>query len=79
MAARAAEVEFEEKALREIARRAKTRDTGARGLRSIVEDIMLDIMYELPEMEHKTKHIVTEAVVRGEKTLYDKKPDKKSA
>jgi len=72
------EVEFEEKALLEIAKRAKARDTGARGLRSIVEEIMLEIMYELPDIEHKGKFIVNDAIVRGEKLLFEK-PHKKSA
>src|SRR5262245_49224499 len=54
-----AELECDAKSLREIARMARERDTGARGLRSIVEDIMLDIMFELPEIEHKGKYIVT--------------------
>jgi hypothetical protein len=42
---------------------------------------MTDIMFELPEIEAKSKYIVTEAVVRGEATLFDKKitADKKSA
>jgi ATP-dependent Clp protease ATP-binding subunit ClpX len=77
-----AELEFSDNALREIARKAKNRDTGARGLRSIVEDLMLEIMYELPEMESKTKHVVTESVVRGETPLFESKPPaegKKSA
>jgi ATP-dependent Clp protease ATP-binding subunit ClpX len=75
-----AELEFDQKGLREIARKAKERDTGARGLRSIVEELMLEVMYELPEMEHKGKHVVTDAVVRGERPLFEKKvPDKKSA
>jgi ATP-dependent Clp protease ATP-binding subunit ClpX len=69
--------------LLEIARRAKERDTGARGLRSIVEDIMLDIQYELPDIESKTKYIVTGAVVRGEVPLFETgtapASDKKSA
>src|SRR6516165_8662394 len=43
-----AELEFQNVALKEIARKAKERDTGARGLRSIVEEIMTDIMFELP-------------------------------
>src|ERR1700686_4806327 len=43
-----ADVEFTADALQEIAKMAKAKDTGARGLRSIVEDIMLDIMFELP-------------------------------
>ena len=61
-----AELEFTPGALREIARKAKERDTGARGLRSIVEEVMTDIMFELPDMEQKTKYTVTDAVVRGE-------------
>jgi ATP-dependent Clp protease ATP-binding subunit ClpX len=73
-----AELEFELNALKEIARKAKHRDTGARGLRSIVEDVMLDIMYELPDMESKGKYVVSDAIVRGEKLLFDK-PHKKSA
>ena len=62
-----------------IARKARERDTGARGLRSIVEEIMPDIMFELPEMEAKGKYCVTEAVVRGEMQLFEGKPaqDKK--
>ena len=74
-----AELEFDLKALHEIAKLAKARDTGARGLRSIVEDIMLEVMYELPEIEHKGKYQVTEAVVKGELPLFEKRPDKKSA
>jgi ATP-dependent Clp protease ATP-binding subunit ClpX len=76
-----AELEFSPQALMEIARKAKDRDTGARGLRSIVEEIMTDIMFELPEMEPKGKFTVTDQVVRGEKQLFEKAPaaDKKSA
>ena len=73
-----AEVEFEDRALKEIARRAKLRDTGARGLRSIVEEVMLEIMYELPDIEDKGKFIVTEHIVKGEKTMFER-PIKKSA
>jgi ATP-dependent Clp protease ATP-binding subunit ClpX len=75
-----AELEFHPQALRQIALKARERDTGARGLRSIVEEIMTDIMFELPEIEAKGKYTVTEAVVRGEAPLFDKRPiDKKSA
>jgi ATP-dependent Clp protease ATP-binding subunit ClpX len=76
-----AELEFEPDALKEIARLAKVRDTGARGLRSIVEDIMLDVMYELPEMEGKGKHVVTADVVRKKVPLLMRLPEveKKSA
>ena len=76
-----AELEFHGKALREIALKAKERDTGARGLRSIVEEVMTEIMFELPEMEQKEKFLVSEAVIRGEEPLFNKvvPPDKKSA
>jgi ATP-dependent Clp protease ATP-binding subunit ClpX len=76
-----AELEFLPGALREIAGKAKNRDTGARGLRSIVEEVMTDIMFELPDMEPKGKYVVTEQVVKGEKALFEKQqqPDKKSA
>ncbi|HXD89364.1 MAG TPA: ATP-dependent Clp protease ATP-binding subunit ClpX [Urbifossiella sp.] len=75
-----AEVEFESSSLKEIAKLAKARDTGARGLRSIVEDVMMDVMYELPDLEHKGKYLITPDVVRGERKLFEKKtPGKKSA
>jgi ATP-dependent Clp protease ATP-binding subunit ClpX len=75
-----AEVEFTPQALRTIANMAKERDTGARGLRSIVEEVMTDVMFELPDIEAKGKFVVNEAVVRKEKPLFEKKTaDKKSA
>ena len=78
-----AEVEFDVSALREIAKRAKERDTGARGLRSIVEEIMLDLQYDLPDLEHKAKYVVDAAVIRGERPLFDRSAlpagEKKSA
>jgi len=76
-----AELDFEVDALKEIARMAKTRDTGARGLRSIVEEIMLEVMFELPEMEGKGRHTVTSEIVRGKRGLFKtlEVPDKKSA
>jgi hypothetical protein len=54
-----AELEFTDGALRQIAKLAKERDTGARGLRSIVEEFMIDIMYELPDVETKGKFVIT--------------------
>src|SRR5262249_54520349 len=69
-----AELEFDQAALHEIAKRAKQRDTGARGLRSIVEDVMLEVQYELPDIETKGKFVVTDSVIRGEKKLFEKKP-----
>ncbi len=57
------ELEFTEKALKEIAKKALTMNTGARGLRSAVEDSILDIMYNLPSQTQIKKCIITEKVI----------------
>jgi len=57
------ELEFENDALRAIAELAMKRGTGARGLRSIIEDVMLDVMYDLPSRTDVRKVVVTEDVV----------------
>ena len=57
------ELEFEDDALREIAKKAIERNTGARGLRSIVENIMMDTMYEVPSEENVEKVVVTKEAV----------------
>ncbi len=59
------ELEFTEGALREIARLARIRKTGARGLRSILEQVMFDLMFELPELERGQKFVITEDIVLG--------------
>lgn len=69
-------LEFTDGALAEIARVARERDTGARGLRSIVERVMFDIMYELPEVERGSKFVITEEMARGEESML---PDGDSA
>ncbi|MEN9848704.1 MAG: ATP-dependent Clp protease ATP-binding subunit ClpX [Pseudomonadota bacterium] len=60
------ELEFREEALRAVARKAMERNTGARGLRSILEQILLDTMYDLPSMENVAKVVVDESVIQGE-------------
>jgi ATP-dependent Clp protease ATP-binding subunit ClpX len=57
------ELEFEEDALKEIAKKAIERKTGARGLRSIIEGIMLDVMFDLPSREDITRCIITKETV----------------
>ncbi len=57
------ELEFEEAALRAIVKEAIKRKTGARALRAIMEDIMLDIMFRLPDMKDVTKCIISQEVV----------------
>ena len=64
-----AELEFTEDALRAIARKASEKRTGARGLRSIVEAIMLDVMYELPDLPQGSRYEITEDVVAGRKQI----------
>ena len=64
------ELEFREDALRAVAARAMQRKTGARGLRTILESVLLDTMYELPAMTNATKVVVDEGVVNGETKPY---------
>jgi len=66
------ELSFEDDALNSMAQKALDRKTGARGLRSILEEILLDIMYELPELEGYEVIITNEVVEDGTKPLYIK-------
>ncbi len=69
-----------EEALRAIAKKAIEKKTGARGLRSIMEGILLDLMYEIPDMKDVTEVIVNEKVVNeGSKPVLIKKKKSKSA
>ncbi|PHM36821.1 ATP-dependent protease ATP-binding subunit ClpX [Xenorhabdus innexi] len=71
------ELEFRKEALTAIAKKAMARKTGARGLRSIVEGVLLDTMYDLPSMEHVEKVVVDETVVEDKSAplLIYSKPD----
>jgi len=73
------ELNFDEDALRAIAMKSIKRKTGARGLRAILEENMLDIMYELPEYEGYEVLITKEVIDDGEKPVYVKKTDSKTA
>ncbi|MDH3870630.1 MAG: ATP-dependent Clp protease ATP-binding subunit ClpX [Gammaproteobacteria bacterium] len=64
------EIEFREEALRAVARKAMDRKTGARGLRTILEQILLDTMYDLPSMENVLKVVIDEGVILGNSTPY---------
>jgi ATP-dependent Clp protease ATP-binding subunit ClpX len=77
-----AELEFREDALRAIAHKAMTRKTGARGLRSIVEAVLLETMYDLPSNLGVSKVVIDEAVIKGESKpllIYDNANEKKAA
>ena len=65
-----AELEVREDALRAIARKAMERKTGARGLRTILEHVLLDTMYDLPSLENVTKVVIDEGVIGGESQPY---------
>jgi ATP-dependent Clp protease ATP-binding subunit ClpX len=60
------EIEFREDALRSVARKSMERKTGARGLRSILESVLLDTMYDLPSMERVSKVVIDQGVIQGE-------------
>lgn len=60
------EIEFREDALRAVARKAMDRKTGARGLRSIVESVLLDTMYDLPSFGNVAKVVVDDGVITGD-------------
>jgi len=72
------ELSFDKEAFEAVAEMAIKRKTGARGLRSIMEEMMVDIMYELPELDGYEVAITKEVIRNGEKPLYIKK-NKKSA
>ena len=64
------ELEFRPDALAAIARKALKRKTGARGLRTIVESVLLDTMYELPSLENVSKVVVDESVIEHKSEPY---------
>ncbi len=59
------ELEFEEEALKEVAKTAIKKKTGARGLRSILEQTMLDVMYDIPSNDKVVKCVVTKDSIMG--------------
>jgi ATP-dependent Clp protease ATP-binding subunit ClpX len=73
-----ADLHFTEDALKSIAKKAQARETGARGLRSIIEQVMLDIMFELPDQPRGHRYVVNDDVVEGRKPLFEQ-PQTKSA
>jgi ATP-dependent Clp protease ATP-binding subunit ClpX len=68
------DLELRDDALRAIAVKAMERKTGARGLRTVMEQVLLDIMYDLPSLESVSKVVVDSSVIAGENTpfiIYD--------
>ncbi|QCI20602.1 ATP-dependent protease ATP-binding subunit ClpX [Buchnera aphidicola (Brachycaudus cardui)] len=76
------ELEFNKKSIIAIAKKAMHKKTGARGLRSIIENILLDVMYELPSMINIEKVLITESVINSNvspKIIYGKNKSKKAS
>lgn len=77
-----AELEFRGDSLSAIARKSMERKTGARGLRTIVENVLLDTMYELPSSDNITKVVIDEGVILGQSEpilVYESEPKRASA
>jgi len=68
-----AELEFTDDALHALAQKALKRDTGARALRAITEELMIDLMYQLPEESKPVKYVITRDIVRGTAELFTAK------
>ncbi len=74
-----AELEFTEEALRALARKALKRNTGARALRAITEEMMVDIMYRLPEEPKPGKYVITREIVEDKADLFEQQKKRESA
>ena len=72
-----AKLEFTDGALKLLAKKAMERDTGARALRSITEELMLDLMFHLPEKEKGRTYTITKEVVQGKKDIFESEIDVK--
>ena len=76
------ELDFREDALTAVARKAMERKTGARGLRSILEDVLLEVMYKIPSEAEVAKVIVDENVISGSSEpmlIYENQDKQKTA
>ena len=72
-----AELEFTDDALIALAKKAMERDTGARALRSITEELMVDLMYQLPDEPRGTKYMITKNIVEGKADLFSAREQQK--
>jgi ATP-dependent Clp protease ATP-binding subunit ClpX len=72
-----AELVFTEEALHRLADKAIKRDTGARALRAITEELMVDLMYRLPEEPKGSRYVVTPEIVEGKASLFSDSPEAK--
>jgi ATP-dependent Clp protease ATP-binding subunit ClpX len=68
-----ARLEFTDDALHALAQKALERDTGARALRAITEELMVDLMYQLPEEGKGAKYTITRDIIEGKAELFTAK------
>jgi len=74
-----AQLEFTDAALKALAQKALKRDTGARALRAITEELMVDVMYKLPEEPKGAKYLVTKEIVEGKTDMFTARQQKKES
>ena len=72
-----ANLKFSSDGLSAIAKKALKRDTGARALRAVTEEIMLDLMYDLPDVGSNCRYVLDEGIVEGDKPLHSARKEKK--
>ena len=72
-----ANLKFTDGALRTLADKAIARDTGARALRAMMEELMIDLMYRLPEEPKPGNYVITKEVVEGEADLFSAEEETK--
>jgi ATP-dependent Clp protease ATP-binding subunit ClpX len=72
-----AELEFASDALHALAKKAMARSAGARGLRAVLEDLMLDLMFELPEAKDVEKYTITKKAALGEEPVQKSRKSKR--
>jgi len=72
-----AQLEFTDGALRALAQIAMKRDTGARALRAISEQVMMDLMYQLPDEPKGAKYVITREIVEGKKSIFESRMEAK--
>jgi len=70
-----AELEFTSEALKLLAKKALKRDTGARALRAVTEELMIELMYRLPDEPKPGKYVITEDVVNGDVDIFEQKKE----
>jgi len=72
-----AELVFTEESLKALAQMAMKRDTGARALRAIAEQVMIDLMYQLPDEPKGVKYVMTREIIEGKQSIFEARTELK--